>query len=487
MAFQEINRIELNSEQKTALATMLRGDNVFLTGSAGTGKSTLIKEFIKQFRGNAVVVAPTGVAALNANGQTVHSFFFLPPSDNVYDESNLKPISYPSVTSKMRQVDCIIIDEISMCRSDMFWAIDYRLKKAMRSSKPFGGKQIITCGDFFQLPPVVASAWVQEVLDESYGGEYAFQTQSWKDANFKPIVLNVSFRQRDDGYFADLLRRFRVGEASMKYANPRTGIMTDALTVVNLAGRSDKASWKTIPLKICTTNYIAARINNLERSKIQAEPVTFTARVDGKFKEEEYPTEFSLELKVGLRVMILVNCKDPKSGKFLYINGDCGTITRIVKSKFESDSYVEIELDNGNLVKVSWNSWNKIKYKLEVDFNSGKKKLIPEEDGTFTQMPLRVAYASTIHKTQGLTLERADIDLGNGCFAHGQLYTALSRLRSLDGLHLVRAIASKDMILDKRVVEFYKTFDKSFETHDNTLAIKQAILSGDSEKLLEVI
>lgn len=486
MEHYESRMIELNAEQKTALAMMLRGDSIFLTGSAGTGKSTLIKEFMKQFRGNAVVVAPTGVAALNANGQTIHSFFFLPPSDNVYDENNLKQIPYPAVSKKLRQADCIVIDEISMCRSDMFWAIDYRLKKVMNSSKPFGGKQIIACGDFFQLPPVVTSAWVQEVLDESYGGEYAFQTQSWKDANLKPVVLNKSFRQMDDGYFADILGKFRVGAACKKYMNPRNGVLTDALTTVNLAALSDKPSWKTTPLKICTTNYIAAKINNVERSKIQADPVTFTARVNGKFKEEEYPTEFSLELKVGLRVMLLVNCKDPQTGKFLYINGDCGTITRIVKTKFESDSYVEVELDNGNLVKVSWNTWNKIKYKLEVDFRSGKKKLIPEEDGSFTQMPLRVAYASTIHKTQGLTLERADIDLGNGCFAHGQLYTALSRLRSLDGLHLVRQISSKDIILDERVVDFYREFDKNFQSDDKLLK-QRAILSGDSERLLEVI
>ena len=174
MEHYERSTIELNAEQKTALAMMLRGDSIFLTGSAGTGKSTLIKEFMKQFRGNAVVVAPTGVAALNANGQTIHSFFFLPPSDNVYDENSLKPIPYPAVSKKLRQVDCIVIDEISMCRSDMFWAIDYRLKKVMNSSKPFGGKQIIACGDFFQLPPVVTSAWVQEVLDESFNIQTVF-------------------------------------------------------------------------------------------------------------------------------------------------------------------------------------------------------------------------------------------------------------------------------------------------------------------------
>lgn len=444
----------LSHDQQVALSTMLAGKNIFLSGFAGTGKSTVIQLFKERYQGNCAIVAPTGIAALNVGGQTIHSFFMLPPG--LLNPESIEDIPWARKKEIIRQTSCIIIDEISMVRSDMLAAIDLRLRQCARGPckrKPFGGKQIVACGDFFQLPPVVASQLEDDWLRENLGGEYAFETQVWKDACFETIVLKTPFRQSDP-LFLKTLNNIRHGDASKRNVVV-DGTAETAVEALNALCAVEKTMPKP-PIRLCTTNREAQAVNNEARAKIDAEEFKFQAIVVGKFAEADYPTEAELVLKVGCRVMVLCNCHKPKGG-FWYVNGDCGFITDI-KADGEL-SRVKVDLDNGNTAWISCHEWKNLKYKLEIDRLTGKKIIKQEEIGSFTQMPLRLAYATTIHKSQGMTLESVDIRLGNGCFAHGQLYTALSRARSIAGLRLERKILEDDLILDQRVVDFYKQVD----------------------------
>lgn len=445
--------MKLSYEQEGFLELAEKGKNIFLSGNAGTGKSTVIKEFIKKTDKNVVVVAPTGVAAVNIGGQTIHSFFLLPPS--LMTPDTVKDIPWRRVRDKISRVDVIVIDEISMVRSDMLWAIDRRCKECARGvnkSIPFGGKQVVACGDFFQLPPVVVDKVEEDWLEDNFGGEYAFETQIWKDANFETIVLREPFRQKGDKKFLALLDKVRAGDLAAVV----DGATRDVLGTINAECPQDKVMEK-FPIRLCTTNKEAQMVNNEARAKIAAPPIYFKAVVKGKFNEPDYPTEAELVLKAGCRVMVLCNKHDP-SGGFFYVNGDCGEVIDIVENY--DLSKVKVKFDNGNTCWVGCKEWKNMKYVLETDHLSGRKIVRQEEIGSFVQMPLRLAYATTIHKSQGMTLESVDLRLGNGCFAHGQLYTALSRARSLSGLRLERPIDPEDLILDDRVVAFYKSLEK---------------------------
>lgn len=480
MIFDSQDDIEINlsKEQEIALASMLSGKNCFISGSAGVGKTAVIQAFKNKFKGNCAIVAPTGIAALNVGGQTIHSFFMLPPG--LLNLDTLEDIPWARKKEIIRQTNCIIIDEISMVRSDMFTAIDLRLRqcaKGPNKRKPFGGKQIIVCGDFFQLPPVVSSAVEDEWLKENLGGEYSFQTKLWNDARFEVIFLKTAFRQNDPK-FLKMLNNIRHGKVEEKSILVDGAELTAPEALNKLCADGSKKMPKP-PIRLCTTNREAQAVNNEARAKINAEPYKFNAVIKGKFNESDYPTEAELVLKVGCRVMVLCNSHKPKGG-FFYVNGDCGIVEDIRDSGELSE--VKIALDNGNTVWISCHEWKNTKYKLELDRMSGRKIIRQEEIGSFMQIPLRLAYATTIHKSQGMTLESVELRLGNGCFAHGQLYTALSRARSLDGLKLGREIFGEDLILDERVVNFYNKIER--EEADNPLNA----LDGESSevKKLEV-
>ena len=446
---------ELSDDQNAALQLMLNGKSVFLTGSAGTGKTSVIRAFREKYQGNCAVVAPTGIAALNVEGQTIHSFFMLPPCLLVPE--NIDRIPWPRKREIIRQVDCLIIDEISMVRSDMFVAIDRRMRECASKkgrNLPFGGKQVIVCGDFFQLPPVVANEVEEQWLEANLGGEYAFQTKLWEAMNFNVVSLSDPFRQKSDATFVKMLNDVRHGNVVCRktYEN---GVEESPIEALNSRCAIEK-KMASYPIRLCTTNREAQMVNNNERAKIQSDPIKFVAIVKGKFNEQDYPTEAELILKVGCRVMVLKNCRHPKGG-FIYVNGDCGEVTAM-----DADgelSRVKVKLDNGNEVWIHCNEWKNMKYVVELDAFSGKKIIRQDEIGSFVQLPLRLAYATTIHKSQGMTLDNVDIRLGNGCFAHGQLYTALSRARTLSGLHLERPIFAEDLILDDRVVDFYNALE----------------------------
>lgn len=436
---------------------MLNGMNCFVTGVAGSGKSTVVNEFRHQCKVPYVVLAPTGIAAVNVNGQTIHSFFMFPPSLLTLDQLRLQKM-YPAKRRLIQSVKTIIIDEISMVRADVFCAIDWRLRelaKGPNRQKPFGGKQVIVVGDFFQLAPVVTDPIEQEFMDKNCGGTYAFQTDLWRKSGFQICWLKTPHRQLADKTFIDVLNCVRSGDLCTQKIEHSNQMMS-AIEVLNSSCMQRKIAPQYEPIKLCTTNFEAQRINTAARAKLQTKAYTFFSIVSGKFPDSEYPTESQLELMQGARVMVLCNKRLPDQ-TFLHANGDLG----IVMSIDSNCSRVTVKLDkNGKVITLEPYSWCKTKYKLQRNATTGQDELTQEIIGTFTQIPLRLAYAITIHKSQGLTMDNVDLKLGNGCFAHGQLYTALSRCKSLNGLLLERQVFQDDLILDQTVIDFYKDLEQ---------------------------
>jgi len=436
-------KMRLTDDQQVALEAMMSGGNVFLTGEAGTGKSTVLREFIRRCERDCIVLAPTGIAALNAGGTTIHSQMLLKPG--LQNPAALEPLNDPNRCRVLRSAKTIIVDEISMVRSDLFCAIDARLRAISGGEnrvRPFGGRQIILVGDFMQLPPVVASEEERRFLKERLGGVFAFETDLWQAALFRTEILRTIHRQQGDLVFQNVLN------------NLRHGNFDAAAKVLNNNCQGEK-HFRAQPICLCTTNREAKHINEMERKRIKGLAKTFTAEVTGTFPESDYPVDACLEFVVGARVMVL--CNQRKEGVIECVNGDRGTVTGFGS---DDDLSVTVRLDSGNDVVVEPYTWEKIAYSYELDEKSQTNVLKQIVTGSFTQMPLRLAYAITIHKSQGLSLDAVDLRLGSlGCFDHGQLYTALSRCRSLEGLHIDRCVIPADLIVDDAVVKFYSDFD----------------------------
>ena len=448
--------IKLTEEQERAVSVMMSGRNVFLTGEAGTGKSTVLREFQRRCDRPCVVLAPTGIAAINAGGTTIHSFFQLRPG--LLTPDTIEPFTSGSRAQVIREARTIVIDEVSMVRSDLLSAIDIRLRALTGGPKrqmPFGGKQIVLVGDFFQLPPVVKPGIESDYLNQRLGGSFAFQTDLWAAAQFACVFLRQVHRQGGDARFMAVLNDLRNG----KFA--------EAAKVLNGLSLRDRQR-KVPPVCLCTTNHEAREVNVRASVCGKGERRTFNAVVKGQFPEGNYPTEQSLEVGVGNRVMLLCNCRN-KDGEFDYVNGDLGVVTRFVGEG--DDVEVVLRLDSGREVTVESNEWKSFSYVSAEDPVSHKRVVRQQEVGSFAQVPLRLAYAVTIHKSQGLSLDSVDLNLGYGCFSHGQLYTALSRCRSLAGLRIDRAVRPEDLIIDKSVVDFYA---------------KLALARPDSEDLVPV-
>ena len=437
---------ELNEEQNTALKAMLSGANCFITGEAGTGKTTVIRDYLKRTKRNAVIVAPTGVAALNAGGVTIHSFFRLPCTVVEYGE--LEPLRSKDKKQKrlIRATDVIVIDEISMVRSDIFSAIDTRLRQVCDGSKPFGGKQLIVSGDFFQLPPFATTKEERKYIDAAFGGLFAFQCSEWREAGFETFFFKTIHRQASDPLFAKLLAAVRKRDFSSLFEVG--GKQVTAIDALNLFV-CNKPNAKAISL--CTTRAVAAKLNTDSAAAVHSTPVMFTAKIQGDFPVDRYPTDEGLELKVGERVMALANNYDGRG--LVYCNGDLGTIKEI------KDKVVVVSFDSGVTTVVSAFEWKTYSYSLH-EYSTGKLSIEPRETGSFEQIPLRLAYATTIHKCQGLSLSHAHIVLGRGCFAAGQMYTALSRVRTLCGLSVERAVREKDFFFSEAVVDFYRKLEE---------------------------
>lgn len=404
------------------------GGHLFVTGRAGTGKSTLLRALRDSHPGELAVLAPTGLAAVNVGGQTIHSFFGFPP--RLLQISDIRRGRNGRV---MRKLDHLVIDEVSMVRSDLMWAIDQALRlNRGRPREPFGGVRLLMFGDLHQLPPIVQESSVAAHLHETHGGPFFFSVPSLREgAGTHLIELTEVFRQ-SEAALVDVLNRIRDGDVS-----------ESDLEVFNTRVNRIRTLQEGEPYVILTpTNAAARRINMAYLEALKGEARRYEAGLTGDFNESAQPAEAILELKPGAKVMMLRNDLEKR-----WVNGSIARITRLT----EKQVWVEV---GGCEYEVEPASWEHRRYA----FDQGAEKIVEQVAGTFRQFPLRLAWALTIHKAQGLTLDKVYIDLGRGAFAHGQTYVALSRCRTLDGLALARRLLPSDILFDPAVTGYRDLF-----------------------------
>lgn len=403
----------------------------FITGKAGTGKSTLLQYFKEKTNKEVVFLAPTGVSALNIGGATIHSFFRFPPRLLSLEEIRI-------VAKKRRKLyqslHTIVIDEVSMVRADMIDIIDRFMRlNGNQSSRPFGGVQMIFIGDLFQLPPVIATDEETALLETRYRSPYFFSAHVFQRIEIEKIELTQIFRQKDAG-FINLLNALRDNSISGAQIQQFNHCCQPAFN----------AHPDELYITLTTTNQIANRINEQQLAKLPTALLQFTGQInekkDKKFEAGALPTEKLLSLKKDAQVMFVKNDAEQR-----WVNGTLGKI----KSLNKNDIIVETIDKMVYLVKPA--RWEI----LEYQFDENKQRLVTEVTASFTQYPLRLAWAITIHKSQGQQFDKVIIDLGRGTFAHGQLYVALSRCKTLEGLVLKTQLRPKDVIVDNRVLEFF--------------------------------
>lgn len=408
----------------------------YITGKAGTGKSTFIYYFTRKTKKKVLVVAFTGVAAINAGGQTIHSLFQFPVRPLLPEDEGITVFNpYSRKYQMFKNTDTVIIDEVSMLRSDLLGAIDYSLRNnGGDPHKVFGGKQVIFVGDIFQLPPIVDEDDEVDtaLFEDYYRSEYFFDAQPYIKADPYCHEFTKSHRQKDDLPFVHLLDKVRLCEVSEQL-----------LDTINEHYRPDFIpDDKEFIIRLTTTRGLAESVNSKMLESISNPQYTYDALITGDFPEADYPTAAKLKLKKGSQVMIIKN--DP--GNIRWVNGT------IAKIDFLATDCIEVRLQNGEVHKMEKMLWEKRKF----SFDSTKKRIVSKITGTFLQYPLKPAWAITIHKSQGLTFDKVIIDTGRGTFVNGQLYTALSRCRTLNGIILRRKITRDDIIADKRLIRFYE-------------------------------
>lgn len=527
--------IKLSPESEDVINSLENtSENLFITGRAGTGKSTLLGYFREHTKKNVVVVAPTGVAALNVRGQTVHSFFKFKPGVTEHD---VKKITAEIDQKMYQKIDMLIVDEISMVRADLFDCIDRFMRlNGKDNTKPFGGVQIVVIGDLFQLPPVVGPG-EQYIFETKYESPYFFDSKAYKAGDFQVIELTHVYRQNDP-VFIDILDRIRTGEAEMQHVeyinriclekkNPDGStykedsrvVVSESLTdpvyvddegvpvdsddadgasghggtgnggriggssvskqapspeaakknsvlddlkkqfggmglktggdlakansgkdVFDLAADLlDAQGKKKLTVYLVTTNALADSINIKKLEELKGIQKTYKGDLVGRFDQKNAPAPAELTLKVGAQVMTLKN--DP-SGK--WVNGDIGTVEKML------DNSVRVKFEDGRVEEVVGDSWEMVKY----EYDELSDHLESEVIGKYTQIPIKLAWAVTIHKSQGKTFDTAIIDFGKGTFAHGQAYVALSRVRSLEGITLKNPLKPQDVRIDERIRDF---------------------------------
>ncbi len=423
--------LQLSAEFDYALQRMEAGAHLFITGRAGTGKSTLLQIFKRSTRKNVVVLAPTGVAALNVGGQTIHSFFNFPP--RLLQSKDIRPNRRNK--RLFMNLETLVIDEISMVRADVMEAIDYGLRLNRDSSEPFGGVQLILFGDLFQLPPVVSSETEREFFSLRYASAYFFSADCLDYIDLEMIELHQVYRQ-DSRHFLRLLESIR-----------NATIDRDELDDLNERHIPDfEPEGGMNYLTLAARNATVTKINATELAQLTTPEHLYLAEVKGNFPEKLFPVPAALKLKVGAQVMTLRNDTERR-----FVNGTIGTV---VECKPKS---VKLEIvENGKPVdvEVEYDEWDIIRYTAD---GPDIRKIGTETLGTYRQLPVRLAWAVTIHKSQGKTFDRIIVDLGSsGAFAHGQTYVALSRCRTLDGIVLRQPLGLRDVLVDPEVVQFYE-------------------------------
>lgn len=423
----------MNEEAKLALQIIeTTGSNLFLTGKAGTGKTTFLRELKRSTSKRNVVLAPTGIAAINAEGVTIHSFFQLPFAPYVPDTSVLQSGRFKFSKQKikiMRSLDLIVIDEISMVRADLLDAVDSVLRHYRRCDKPFGGVQLLLIGDLGQLAPVAKDEeWT--MLSRYYETPYFFSSHALRQTDYSVVELTHVYRQ-SDRVFIDLLNKVRDNQADAQVLS-----LLNSRYVPNFKPREEEGY-----IRLTTHNAMAQQINNAELEKLPGQTYMFKAVVEGKFPELSFPTDEVLELKKDAQVMFVKNDSSPEKR---YYNGMIGRVTAINERGF-----VVQPKGTNEIIEVAPEEWENNRYELDEQ----TKEIKEVREGLFRQYPVKTAWAITIHKSQGLTFSHAIIDASLS-FAHGQTYVALSRCKTLDGLVLSAPIPAHAIIRDASVDAF---------------------------------
>ncbi len=404
------------------------GGHLFVTGRAGSGKSTLLRCLRDTLTQNAIVLAPTGLAAVNVGGQTIHSFFGLPPRlirpDDIRRSRN---------GQVMRRLDYLIIDEVSMVRSDLMWAMDQSLRiNRGRPREPFGGVRLIMFGDLHQLPPVVQEAEVAQHLESEFGGPFFFTVSALREGLGTMLVELAHVFRQSDADLVDVLNRIREGDVE----DHDLELLNSCVRPVRTLGQGDAY------VILTPTNAAAQRINMAYLDALPSRLHAYEAGVTGEFSAAAHPTDTTLQLKTGAKVILLRNDPDRR-----WVNGTIARISRLA----DKQVWVDVEGREFEIEPVAWES-------RRYAYDSAQEKIVETVQGTFKQFPVRLAWALTIHKAQGLTLDKVYIDLGRGTFAHGQAYVALSRCRSLDGLALARALRPGDILFDPAAMGYRSHF-----------------------------
>lgn len=427
-----------NKEQQKAFELVKNtNSSLFITGKAGTGKTTFVKRIQEEINKTFLVLAPTGIAALKVGGQTIHSVFRFPfevitPETKLWEDQKSNPGRYQRTKSLLKLVDTIIVDEVSMVRCDIVDAMDRILRHVMSTYQPFGGKQIIFVGDLCQLPPIVKKD-ESIILSKYYGGvsPFFYKAHVIKRMNLPKIEFRKVYRQTD-GEFINLLNKMRSGEVSFRELE---------LINKNIGAPKDSDDYF---VTLTTRNHVASDINYEKLAKLDGEEYIYEGITSGNFKKSDCPVPMTLRLKVGAQIIICRNkCVEG------CVNG---TIAKVVEL---GDDYIRIALQDGReeyVAPATWTNYEKV-------VNEDTDEIENREVGCFVQFPIKLAWAITIHKSQGMTFDRMHFDLSGGVFASGQTYVAISRMRSLDGLTLSSAIMPHHIMVNPEVTEFYKTLN----------------------------
>ena len=405
---------------------------IFLTGAAGTGKTTLLERVKNQLSLKKMVVAPTGIAALNIGGTTINSAFRI-GFDTIPAITKSKD---PRFNKLLKNLELLIIDEVSMVRAPMLDAISQSLQIHRNSQEPFGGVHVLACGDLFQLPPIIKES-EERVIYEKYDSIYFFDAHSFKDmdkVNF--FELTESFRQEEDQKFCDLLNNIRVGRD-----------LENTINQIN-SNCFDPTLESDFFMTLTSRKRRAEELNEYKLSHIEGEEELIKSKESGDLNENDLPAPRELKIKVGANVMFIKN--DPEGR---WVNGTLGTVSECLDKKKKN---IKIKINN-KTHKVEREEWNKVKFTYDDDSD----EVLEEVVSSFKQFPIKLGWAVTIHKSQGLTLESCSVDLGSGAFATGQAYVALSRCKNLNSLHLQRELKVSDALVDPDIVDFHKNYLKS--------------------------